>query len=189
MNFFRKDIEQENRKRLRQLLDKVKVQSCPDEWKFEHFAVSGLTEIGFSELNPDVLLVISGNGRGLFDCSSLKKNERDNTTDFEIDYSNLTCYGIGELKEEKIRISGLHGGGLPLGNSNGDSIEIMALDWPKIDIIFQPKWSSIYAEKDGNKCFRIYSSDTLKTYGFSSNGNYFIIATSSDLLIFKKKYI
>ncbi len=187
MVFFKKDIEQEHRKKLRKILDKAKNQSCPDKWDFECFAVGGLTEVGFSEQNQDLLLVISSNGRGLFDCSKLKKIERDYNNDFEIDYSSLCCFGIGELKNEKIRIAGLHGGGLPLGNSDGDSLEIMALDWPKVDIIFQPRRSSIYSERDSEKCFRIYSPDTLKVYGFSQNGNYFVIGTSSDLLIFKKK--
>ena len=49
MNFFKKDIELENRKRLRTIFDKIKVQNCPVGWKYEHFAVGGLTEIGFSE--------------------------------------------------------------------------------------------------------------------------------------------
>jgi len=187
MNILKKDAEQENRKRLRKILGKAKVQSCPLGWDFEHFAVGGLTEVGFSEQNQNLLLVISNNGRGLFDCSTLKRIARDSNDDYEIDYANLTCLGIGELKEEKIRIAGLHGGGLPLGNSKGESLEIMALDWPKVDIIFQPKWTSIYSEMDSEKCTRIYSPDTLKVYGFSKSGNHFIIGTSSDLLIFKKK--
>lgn len=187
MSFFKKDIEKENRKKLRKILEKAKVQNCPDNWEFEQFAVGGLTEVGFSKTKPNLLLAISGNGRGLFDCSKLEIIERDYNDDFHIDYSALNCFGIGKLKGEKINISGLHGGGLPLGNSEGDSLDIMALDWPKIDIIFQPNWSSIYLEKDSEKCFRIYSTGTLKVYGFSKKGNYFVIGTSSDLLIFKKK--
>lgn len=187
MNLFKKNIEDENRKRLRKILERAKIQNCPDGWEYQKFAVGGLTEVGFSEQNEDLLLVISSNGRGLFDCPRLEKVDRDRSDDFEIDYSNLTCQGIGELENEKIRIAGLHGGGLPVTNSQGDSLEIMALDWPKTDIIFQPKWSSIYMEKDSVKCFRIYSPDTLKVYGFSQNGKYFVIGTSSDLLIFKRQ--
>ncbi len=186
MSLFKKNSENENRKRLKKIFENVKVQNCPDGWEFKHFAVGGLTEIGFSYLNPDMLLVISSSGRGLFDCSNLTKIEKDYNNDFEIDYSELICYGIGELKDERIRVSGLHGGGLPLGNSNGDSLDVMALDWPDVDIIFQPEFSSFYSEKDVNKCCRIYKTGTLKAYGFSKIGNYFVIATSSDLLLFKK---
>lgn len=187
MRFFKKDVEEENRSRLREILAKTKNQNCPEGWEFEQFSVGGLTEVGFSENTPNLLLVISSNGRGLFDCSKLERIDRDPNDDFEIDYSNLLCNGIGELKDEKIRIAGLHGGGLPNGNSNGESIEIMALDWPKTDIIFQPKWTSVYSERDTEKCTKIYSSYTLKIYGFSKTGNCFVIGTSSDLLIFKKK--
>ncbi len=187
MNFFKKDLESENRNRLRKILAKTKNQNCPDNWEFEHFSVGGLTEVGFSEQNPNLLLVISSNGRGLFDCSKLEKVERDPDDEFDVDYSNMSCFGIGELKNEKIRIAGLHGGGLPTGNSNGDSLEIMALDWPKTDIIFQPKWTSVYSERDTEKCYKVYSPDSMKVYGFSKTGNYFVIGTSSDLLIFKKK--
>ena len=123
----------------------------------------------------------------MFDCSKLARIDRDPSDDFDIDYSNLLCNGIGELKDEKIRIAGLHGGGLPNGNLHGESIEVMALDWPKTDIIFQPKWTSVYFERDTEKCIKIYSTDTMKVYGFSKIGSYFVIGTSSDLLIFKKK--
>ncbi len=187
MNLFKKDIELENRKRLRTIFDKIKIQNCPVGWKYEHFAVGGLTEIGFSESKPNLLLVISSSGRGLFDCSSLKKIERDYNEDFEIDYSSLICSGIGELKNEQIKICGLHGGGLPLGNSKGDFLEIMALDWPNVDVIFQPNWTSIYTEEDLNQCTRIFRAGVLRAYGFSQSGKYFVIATSSDLLIFKNE--
>lgn len=187
MSFFKKDIEAVNRERLRKIFAKTKNQNCPDGWEFEQFSVGGLTEVGFSEKRPDLLLVISSNGRGLFDCSKLERVERDDSDKYYIDYSNLICNGIGDLKNEKIRIAGLHGGGLPTGNSHGDRIDIVALDWPKIDLIFQPKWSSIYSERDAEKCFNIYSSYTLRVYGFSQTGDCFVIGTSSDLLIFKKK--
>lgn len=91
------------------------------------------------------------------------------------------------MKDEKIRVAGLHGGGLPLCNSDGDSLETMALDWPRVDILFQSAWASIYSKKDSNKCCKIYASDRLRVYGFSLTGNNFIVGTSSDLLIFKRK--
>ncbi|WNJ17146.1 hypothetical protein [Pontibacter sp. G13] len=187
MSFSEEDIEAGNRNRLRQILAKTKDQNCPDNWEFQQFSVGGLSEVGFSEQNSKLLLVISSNGRGLFDCSKLERIDRDHHDDFDIDYANLLCSGIGELSNEKIRIAGLHGGGFPTVNSEGESLEIMALDWPKKDIIFQPKWTSVYTEGDTEKCSKIYTSDALRVYGFSKTGDYFVIGTSSDLLIFKKK--
>ena len=186
MSLFKTDPEEQNRKRLRNILAKTLNKDCPDGWEYKTFSIGGLTEVGFSEQNPELLLVVSSNGRGLFNCSSLEKIDRDHNDEFDIDYSNLTCKGIGELKEENIRIAGLHGGGLPNGNSNGESIETMALDWPRIDVIFQPKWTSVYSERDTEKCIKVFSTDTLKIYGFSPTGKYFVIGTSSDLLVYKK---
>lgn len=100
MTFFKKDIGQENRKRLRKVLDALKSKNCPDGWQFKHFSVGGLTEVGFSETNPNLLLVISGNGRGLFDCSKLEKIERDYNNDFEIDYSSLICLWSLERRKD-----------------------------------------------------------------------------------------
>ncbi|MFK7971732.1 MAG: hypothetical protein AB8F95_15305 [Bacteroidia bacterium] len=187
MNFFEKYDQNKNRKRLRKFLEKAIVKPCPEGWQYEQFDVGGLTEVGFSSKKPDLLLVISTNGRGLFDCSKLEKVNRDYHDDFEIDYANLTCFGIGDVSDEKIKIAGLHGGGLPTGNLHGENLELMALDWPDIDIIFQPNRMSIYSDQDCKKCFNIYSADTLKVYGFSPSGKHFVIGTSSDLLIFTKE--
>lgn len=187
MSLFHKDPEAEHRKRLRNILNKTIHQNCPAGWELQQFALGGLTEVGFSQQNPDLLLVLSGNGRGLFDCSTLEKIHRDGEEDFEVDYFNLTCPGIGALEQEQIRIAGLHGGGLPLGNSHGDTLTLMALDWPWMDVIFQPHWTSVYQEKDTEKCYQIYSSDSVKVYGFSPDGKTFVIGTSSDLLIYRKK--
>lgn len=182
----KKNIEDENRKRLRKIQEGIKSQNCPDRWEYKKISVGGLTEVGFSEQNDDLLLIISGNGRGLFDCSRLELVDRDDSTDFDIDYFNLACQGIGIVKNEKIEIAGLRGGGLPVTNSQGDSLEIMTLDWPKTNIIFQLQWSSIYMEKNSEKCFNIYSTETLRAYGFSKNRKYLVISTSSELLIFKR---
>lgn len=60
MNFFKKNIEEENRKRLRNILVKVKNQSCPDDWEFEQFAVGGLTEVGFSKKKSNLYKKLDG---------------------------------------------------------------------------------------------------------------------------------
>ncbi|MBB6461975.1 hypothetical protein [Flammeovirga kamogawensis] len=177
----------ENRKRLRGILEEIPKLNPPVSWEFQQYSIGGLTEIGFSYNKPHLLLVISSNGRGLFDCSQLEKIDRDYNDEHEIDYQKMRCFGIGLLKEENISIAGLHGGGLPLTNLNHDYLITMALDWPYYDIIFAPKGKSPYSERDRSQCFRIYCTDTLKSYGFSSCGNYFAIGTSSDLFIYKRK--
>ncbi|MFN8283451.1 MAG: hypothetical protein U0U67_09575 [Chitinophagales bacterium] len=57
MNFFNKNKEDENKKRLQNLVSQTKVVDEPNGWKKSTFAIGGLTEIGFSKQNPNLLLV------------------------------------------------------------------------------------------------------------------------------------
>lgn len=188
MNFFNKNKEDENKKRLQNLVNQTKVVDEPNGWKKSTFAIGGLTEIGFSKHNPNLLLVISSQGRGLIDCQNSELIERDNDTDFEwINSYEMTSQGIGILSNEIILVSGLHGGGLPLLNKNGDELLYMATEWPIIDIIFEPNFKSIYKENEAKECFRIFHDYELRAYGFSYDGETFVIATSSEISIYRNK--
>ncbi|MDM1406003.1 hypothetical protein HX039_18170 [Myroides marinus] len=188
MNFFNTNKEDENRKRLQNLVNQTKLVDEPDCWRKSTFAIGGLTEIGFSKHNPNLLLVISSQGRGLIDCQNSELIERDNDTNWDwINSYELTSHGIGVLSNEIIFVSGLHGGGLPLMNKNGDGLLYMATEWPIIDIIFEPNFKSIYKQNEAKECFRIFHDYELITYGFSYDGETFIIATSSEINIYRNK--
>jgi len=101
----------------------------------------------------------------------------------------MTCAGIGKIADETLKIAGLHGGGLPTTNKYGDHVDYMALDWPYLDFIFQPHWKSMYSDRDINDCVVFLRTDTMKSYGFSKNGECFVIASSSDLVIYKRKMV
>ena len=182
------DFEQENRLRLQKLVDLTKVSDTPDGWMKETFAVGGLSEVGFSKKQPELLLVVSSQGRGAIDCSKLELIDRDYNDDFDwINYQELWAIGIGKLEGEKIMVGGLHGGGLPNYNGFGDGIQYMATEWPIIDLIFEPKSKSVFNESTGKDCFKIFHDYELRNYGFSYDGQYFIIATSSEVNVFKKE--
>jgi len=190
MNIFnkKKNIEQENRLRLQKLVDLTKISVAPDGWIKKTFAVGGLSEVGFSKKHPELLLIISSQGRGVIDCSKFKLTDRDNNIDYDwFNSQELWSLGIGKLSDEKIIVGGLDGGGLPHSNKNGDRIQYMATEWPIIDLIFQPKSKSVYNENTGKDCFKIFHDYELRNYGFSYNGQYFIIATSSEVNVFKKE--
>lgn len=190
MNFFHKEnnYDVENRLRLQKLVDKTTVSSTPIGWEKKSFSVGGLTEVGFSKQYPELLLIISVEGRGVIDCSKFELIERDknNNCDWMNAYE-LWARGIGTLSDEKIMISGLHGGGLPVTNKEGDSILFMATNWPIIDLIFEPNFKSIHKQDEARDCFRIFRDYEARAYGFSYDGNYFIIATSSDVTVYKKE--
>jgi len=187
MKLFAGNKEKENQNRLRGLITKSKKTDCPNGWIKETFVIGGLSEIGFSKENTELLLVVSSQGRGLIDCSKLKLIDRDNDTSYDWNNSQeLWAKGIGKLKDEKIYVAGLDGGGLALGNVNGDHLQYMAPDWPIIDIIFEPKYKSIYKEGESKNCYWIFHDYELRAYGFSYCGQYFAIANSSELRIYKK---
>lgn len=180
--------EDDNRLRLQKLVDKANTSDVPYGWIKETFAIGGLSEVGFSKKHPELLLVVSSQGRGVIDCSKLELIERDNDTNWDwINSYELWAMGIGKLSDEKIEISGLHGGGLPLGNKSGDGMTFMATNWPIIDLIFEPNFKNIYKEGDGKDCFIIFHDYELRAYGFSYNGEYFITATSSELNVYRKE--
>ena len=188
MNIFNKNKEDENKKRLQNLVNQAIEIDEPSGWEKSIYAIGGLTEIGFSKQNPNLLLVISSQGRGIIDCQNSELIERDDDTSWDwIDSYEMTAQGIGVLSNEKILVSGLHGGGLPLMNKNGDGLLYMATEWPIIDIIFAPHFKSIYKKNEAKECFRIFHDYELRAYGFSYNGETFVIATSSEISIYRKQ--
>jgi hypothetical protein len=188
MNFFNKNKEDENKKRLQNLVIQTKEIDEPNGWRKTVFAIGGLSEIGFSKQIPNLLLVVSSQGRGVIDCQKSELIERDDDTNWDwIDSYEMTAQGIGVLSNEKILVSGLHGGGLPLMNKNGDGLLYMATEWPIIDIIFEPNFKSIHKENEVKECFRIFHDYELRTYGFSYDGETFVIATSSEINIYRNR--
>jgi len=184
----KKNIETENRLRLKKIVELTTVSDSPIGWKKKTFAIGGLSEVGFSKNYPELILVISNQGRGVIDCSKFTLTDKDNNTDIDwINSHELLATGIGKLADESILVSGLHGGGLPNSNKDGDRIQYMATEWPIIDLIFEPNFKSIYKEGDQKYCFKIFHDYELRTYGFSYNGQYFIIATSSELNVYQKE--
>ncbi|MDM1465153.1 hypothetical protein [Myroides odoratimimus] len=179
-------IEEENRKRIQMLLDQTIDSEVPIGWKKKTFAVGGLTEIGFSKEKPNLLLIISSRGRGVVDCQIGELIERDYEEDGDwIDEYNLVAKGIGGISNEIISISGLHGGGLPSCNKNGDSLSVLALNWPIIDIVFAPSYKNLYIERFTKDCFKIFHDYELRAYGFSYDGQTFVIATSSEVNVYR----
>lgn len=190
MNFFKKNVnpDDENRLRLQNIVNETIVCDTPKGWQKKTFPVGGLSEVGFSKKHPELLLVVSSQGRGVIDCSNFELTDRDYDESYKwMNSYELWAMGIGILSEEKIRVGGLQGGGLPFGNQEGDFIQLMATSWPIIDLIFEPNSKSIYKEGQAKDCFRIFHDYELRTYGFSSNGKYFIIATSSHVSVYRKE--
>ena len=184
MGIFKKNDP--NLHRLSNILSKVDEAESPNGWKkVATPSVGGLTDIGFSKEAP-YLLVISTQGRGLFDCNSGEKIARDYEEygDWFNQY-DLTCSGIGPIASEMVQTCGIHGGGLPHINKFGESIEVHALNWPAYDLYFCSQYKSALVEGHSAYCKKI-DSEHFRAYGFSWCGNFLVSAVGSDFNLWKK---
>ncbi|UYK88942.1 hypothetical protein [Xanthomonas sacchari] len=172
---------------LKEQLRELKEAQPPHPWReVATIAVAGLHSIGF-DMESEYLLVVSSAGRGVIDCHAGQKVARDYEENYEGE-EFLEANGIGPLQGKKIRTSGLPGGGLPLGTSDGWHIELVTLDWPIREIILVEPFSSLYGARYGKPAIfhKIYATYELRAIGFSYTGKTLVIATSSDIVIFSR---
>ncbi|WMS88742.1 hypothetical protein [Pleionea litopenaei] len=181
--FKKKDSNQE---RLLRILDQIKAAESPEGWvKVTSAAVGGLSDLGFSKKGP-YLLAVSSQGRGVFDCDTGNKVARDYGSYGDwLKERELVCEGIGPIDSEQICTSGLQGGGLPLSNQFGESIEVVAPNWPVYDLYFCKDYKSALVDGHSSYCKKL-DSEHLRAYGFSWCGKYLVSATGSDLTLWKK---
>jgi hypothetical protein len=155
-------------------------------WKLKNnFAIGGLREIGFYE-DSNYLLVLSSQGRGLFDCLKGEKISRDSYDYYsnEWDCDTGKVKGIGHLSD-KIIICG--------GFEYQDTLIKIINDNLKVEIIKEKRkiWNDtiqdvdvLYINDNGNKT-EIYNSPFgfERAFGFSKDGKCFVYGTSSNLYI------
>ncbi len=141
------------------------------------FAIGGLIQVGFAP-QSDYLLVVSHQGRGVFDCISGQKLARDANDAF--DESELTAEGIGLLEGQKIRTAGLFGGSLPTTTADGWTLFEQSEETIQV-FLKHDSWTDDEAKfvGDDEVC-------EMRSFGFSDTGNSFIIATSCDVTIYAR---
>ena len=118
-------------RQLRERLERLPYAGVPAPWRLVGGSgIGGLTEVGFAESSDD-LLVVSHQGRGLFDCLTGERLARDHEEFFEnSDDSGLTAPGIGRRETTIFRTAGLHGGGLATYTRDGWGVHVVQLPWP-----------------------------------------------------------
>jgi hypothetical protein len=168
-------------------LHRKPIESPPAPWrKAPGFAIGALTAVGYAP-DSDLLLVVSSQGRGVFDCIRGEKIARDyeNSSDF-IDETKLLALGIGPLDGQWIRVSGLHGGGLPNSTKDGWGLEALPLPWPNYHIFLTSPWKSIYDGPENIVKVETNGACELRAYGFSETGRSFVVALSCEITIFAR---
>lgn len=168
-------------------IDNAPTTREPSPWRRYDFAIGGLTDVGFAD-DTDFLIVLTGQGRAVFDCTSGERVERDYDPDFPQDYCNLTTEGFGVLEGQRIRTAGLAGGALSRGTSDGWMVHQITFHWPEEILLLTPPGHWIYGDVPsmGSDFYRIGSELEIRAFGFSPTGRSLVIATGSDLAILTK---
>lgn len=155
------------------------------------FAIGGLENVGYAPLK-DLLIVLSSQGQGIFDCIKGEKIARQhNDSDWWKGFNEATnsIVGFDQLKSIEIQTCGLYGvDNLPKATLDGWTLvasEPEPDDKPfekyivtRIYLISPDKQQKLLVGKDG-PC-------ELRAFGFSGTGNSFIIALSCDLTIYSR---
>jgi hypothetical protein len=145
------------------------------------YAVGGLFGVGYAA-GSDLLLVLSSQGRGVFNCLTGEKLARDyqEAHDF-FDPVRLTAAGFGPLAGQSVRVAGLFGGGLPLTTLDGWCLEAQARAWPTHSVLLTAPGARepLCIGEDG--------ACELRACGFSESGRSFVIATSCDLAMIARR--
>jgi hypothetical protein len=160
-------------------MDAPIIHEVPKPWRqLPVYAIGGLFQVGYAS-GTDLLLVLSHQGRGVFDCNSGEKIARDHTDAYNFfDPIRLMAEGFGPLAGQTIRMAGLFGGGLTLTTLDGWGLEVQARVWPT---------HSVFLSAPGTRepvCIGEDGVCEMRACGFSETGRSFVIATSCDLTIY-----
>lgn len=169
---------------LRRIRDMV-VTPPPSPWKLRaEFSVGGLESVGFGR-KSELLLVTSSTGLGVFDVGTGTRVARDPDGDVG-DEHLLEAHGIGPLDGQRIRMSGMHGGGLPQSTHDGWFAESVVADWPRTTLLLVEPGSWILGDAFGKPAAftKIAVEDEVRAWGFSDTGKSLVLAISSTLTLF-----
>lgn len=163
---------------------KEELRSFVYPWKkVADHAVGGLFQVGYAE-DADLLLVLSHNGRGVFDCLTGERIARDAGNVYDhFNTSKLLAAGFAAINGQQVRMAGLYGGGLPLSTKDGWYLESRK----KTDEVLLSKAALIKETEyalvgEGKLC-------ELRAFGFSETGKSFVVATSCSLIIFAREML
>jgi hypothetical protein len=165
--------------RLRLKLGLLRATPLPPWRKVGIFAVGGLSEVGFVE-GTDYLLVLSANGRGLFDCKTGMRVARDDDFDFAFDRGEMRAEGIGPLAGQSIRVAGLRGGALPIETRDGWKIRHIRPGKRDEKLCL----TALRAARESATLFTNVCE--FRAFGFSAGGDILVIASSADCTIFRR---
>lgn len=170
-------------------LDNLPEVDPPPPWTWIEVAhVGGVFAAGFVPATDD-LLVVSHNGRGLFDCRTGEKIARERSNEYDgLDDSQSTALGIGRDADVVVPIAGLYGGELIQSTSDGWSIEVVRY----LSRNHYGYEHAVFLASNGRSVFdenvlpwKLWSDDVCEFWaaGFSPTGRSLVVVTSCELVI------
>ncbi len=143
------------------------------DWKITaHFSVGGFEWLGFSESQPNKMVVISAQKNTIVDCDNGEIEE------CEIDYDEQDRIAVCEkIPNEFIRIAGQFGGELPVCSNHGEKIRVETKD--NITTV-------IFTDDCGNE---IILFDNYGYYICGFNYNYFVLSDDGGIIVAKKSHL
>ena len=159
--------------------------------KRNSWAIGGLRELGFKP-DTDYLMVLSSQGRGLFDCLKNEKIARDPYDYYNMEWNSETgkVKGIGIFEGEEIICGGFEFPNVfPSSTTDGWVISIkteLRLNWKNEELPAEVLYlRNDLSNQNQELAFFHYGLD--RGYGFSDTGRSFVIGTSSDLCVFTRR--
>ena len=85
-------------------------------------------------------------------------------------------------------MAGIDGGGLPTSTEDDWCLESVTINFPEEMILLVEPGSDLYGMtyNQPDNFTKIEQRETIRAYGFSYTGQSFIVATSSDLIIYNR---
>lgn len=158
--------------------------------------VGGLLGIGFAthpDNGHDLVMVVSHDGHGLFDAVTGEKIARDRDPDLEDctpeGVADLSCPGLGPIAGSRVRIAGLHGGGLHTSSGDGWTLETVSPAWPHHRVLLSSDGGLPHAGPHGERWWHIFHAyySEFRAAGFSPSGQTVAVATSSDISLWARR--
>lgn len=159
-------------------------------WKLKSdFAIGGLREMGFYQ-DTNYLLLLSSQGRGLFDCLAGEKIARDSYDYYSEEWDSNTglVKGIGKLSDKEIKCGGFEYADIldkEIGKylkteTSKEKRKIWNGEIQEVDVLYI---------RDNAEKIEIYSTPygLDRAFGFSKNGKCFVLGISSNLYIWTKE--
>ncbi|MEW5677259.1 hypothetical protein ABGT15_13170 [Flavobacterium enshiense] len=162
-------------------------------WRHKNtFAIGGLEDVGYEE-NKDILLLLSSQGEGIFDCISGEKIARKSNA-FEwwkrYDQGQNSIKGFDILENIEIKTSGLIAGDNLL-KSTKDGWKLSLSEPEQDEKPFENfTIQNIYLENPEMKIKTFITKDgpcEIRTFGFSETGKSFVIALSCEIIIYSRE--